>query len=314
MILYAAQDPGPSIYIKFFLENTKYSIKKIKKFSELKKINKKKIELVISGTSLGNSIDKKIINWAKKNKILSISIIEHWTLFKNRFLLKKKYYYPDYILVNDNTAKKLAIADGIPTDKIIISGNLILKKILKKRKKKIIPRNKNILFISEPISETYSKSLISSYSYDEFKTLEYVLKNKPKNSKITIKMHPKEKDDKYSKYKTVVKTIRNKNLDILSKNYYFIIGMTSMLLIELGIIRNDIISFRPNSKIKFFASKLGLMKDIMSEKSLKKYFKNKPKNNNEKYLNEIKSANIKTDILLNLIKKKYDEKNNNNRK
>jgi hypothetical protein len=308
MILYAAQDPGPKIYIKLFLKKTKYKKKEIKNFLELKKINKKKIDFAISGSSLGNSLDKKIIRWAKKNNILSISVIEHWTLFRKRFLLKKKYYYPDFILVNDNIAKQLAIADGIPREKIIISGNLILKKVLERKKKIKILKNKNILFISEPISEEYSKAMLSLYGYDEFKTLEYIIKNKPNDFKITIKIHPKENINKYSKFKSLVRIIRNKNLNIMSKNYYYIIGMTSMLLIELGIIRNDIISFRPNSKIKFFACKVGLAQNVTSEITLKKYFKVKPKNDNKKFLNEIKSAFVKTDSLLNLIKKKYKEK------
>ena len=308
MILYAAQDPGPNVYIKLFLKKTKYKKKNIKNFLELKNINKKKIDFVITGTALGNSLDKKIVKWAKKNKILSISVIEHWTLFRERFHLKKKYYYPDFILVNDNAAKQLAISDGIPREKIIISGNLILKRILEKKKKIKILKNKNILFISEPISEQYSRSMLSLYGYDEFKTLKYIIKNKPNDYKITIKIHPKEKVNKYSKFSSFVKIIKNKNLSILSKNYFYIIGMTSMLLIELGIIRNDIISFRPNSKIKFFICKAGLAKNVTSELELKKNFKVKPRNNNKKFLNQINSFSIKTDSLLDLIKKKYRQK------
>ena len=150
--------------------------------------------------------------------------------------------------------------------------------------------------------------MLSLYGYDEFKTLKCIIKNKPEDYKITIKIHPKEKVNKYSKFSSFVKIVKNKNLNILSKNYFYIIGMTSMLLIELGIIRNDIISFRPNSKIKFFACKAGLAKNVTSELALKKNFKVKPRNNNKKFLNEINSFSIKTDSLLDLIKKKYRQK------
>ena len=73
MIIYASDDPGAVIYIKNFFRNSKHQIKQIKKINSLQ--NVRNIELVITGASLGNSLDKKLI--IKKNKILSISIIEH---------------------------------------------------------------------------------------------------------------------------------------------------------------------------------------------------------------------------------------------
>ena len=61
-----------------------------------------------------------------------------------------------------------------------------------------------------------------------------------------------------------------------------------MLLIELGIYRNDIMSIILNLKT-FFRSKPGLTKNIDSKKRFKYYLKNKPKNNNKKFIDNIKS-------------------------
>ena len=78
-----------------------------------------------------------------------------------------------------------------------------------------------------------------------------------------------------------------------------------MLLIELGIYRNDIMSITLNSKNTFFGSQLGLTKNINSKKQLIYYFQNRPKNNNKRFLNNIKSTKINTDNLLGMLMKKY---------
>ena len=134
---------------------------------------------------------------------------------------------------------------------------------------------------------------------------DFILKNKTKSFDVTIKLHPKEKIKKYSNYFGKVKFLKTKNLNYISKNYSIIFGMTSMLLIELGIYRNDIMSIILNSKKLFFGSKLGLTKNIDSKKRFKYYLKNKPKNNNKKFIDNIKSIKVDTDNLLTKVKKKF---------
>ena len=59
-------------------------------------------------------MDKKLINFSKIKKIKSISIIEHWTNYKKRFLYRRKYLYPDYIFLNDKFAFKEALKYRLP--------------------------------------------------------------------------------------------------------------------------------------------------------------------------------------------------------
>ena len=49
----------------------------------------KNIRLVVTGTCLQEGLDKKLVNWAKLNNIKSISCVDHWTLLKDRFKIKK---------------------------------------------------------------------------------------------------------------------------------------------------------------------------------------------------------------------------------
>ena len=64
----------------------------------------KDIKLVVTGTSLGSiseSVDKKLIYWAKNRNIPTVSIIEHWSWYRKRFETEKGLMLPDYIIVND---------------------------------------------------------------------------------------------------------------------------------------------------------------------------------------------------------------------
>ena len=100
--------------------------------------------MIITGTSLGNSIDKKMVYFGRKNKINTISIIEHWTNFQSRFKLNNKNYLPDRILVNDKIALNFAIKNKLPKEKIAVVGNLRLEKIENIKLKKLSKWSKEI--------------------------------------------------------------------------------------------------------------------------------------------------------------------------
>jgi len=302
MIIYGSDDPGAIVYIKNFLIGSKYKKQEIKTIRALNNINKK-VNFIITGSALGDTLDKKIIKWGKQEKIITISVIEHWTFFKKRFLINNKLFYPDFIFVNDTYAKKLAIKEGIPKKKIFISGNNYFRKIIKKKNinKFKTNTNKKVLFISEPLSESHSGKTLSQFGYNEFKILDSILKNKPTDWNVTIKLHPKEKMQKYKKYLNNIRFLKVKNHRNIIQNYNFIIGMTSILLLELGVYRSDIISYRLNSKDSFIGEKFGLTKNITKEKQLINCFKKKPKNINIKFIQKINSIKIKADMLFELI-------------
>ena len=105
MILLGSSDLGALKYLSLFnnfntldkywiTDKKKINFLKNKKLNVIKDINKTKgIKLAISGTSLGNSVDKKIIRFAKKNNIYCISVIEHWTNFKIDFTTKINIFF-----------------------------------------------------------------------------------------------------------------------------------------------------------------------------------------------------------------------------
>ena len=127
-------DPGGAKSILSYLNIFKSTAKEIKTFTdklikdysqfnieinELKNLNYEsvlnEIDVLITGTSMPTGNELRFLEIAKKKGIFSISIIDHWTNFKNRFLLEDNYIYPNLIAVIDEKAKKIAVEEGIPS-------------------------------------------------------------------------------------------------------------------------------------------------------------------------------------------------------
>ena len=62
---------------------------------------------------------------------------------------------------------------------------------------------------------------------------------------------------------------KDKDLDVIIYSCIKVIGMGSMLLIEAGMIRNDVISYRPNEKFEFVGNKYKITKLVKTLRSLK---------------------------------------------
>ena len=279
MIIIGSSDNGARKYLESINFSSKYKIRKIYNLAQIKKLkhNIKKIKFIITGTSLGNSIDRKLVLFAKQKKIKSISVIEHWTNYRQRFKYRKLNIYPDYIFLNDKISLKKAIKEKLPINKLKIVGNPYLEKLslnkfnqpLSSWAKKIKKKYKKIyLFVSEQIKN--DKNLVGEYKVNEFDTLKMILKSIKSSDLLIIKSHPSENLSKFNKFKcsnVIVKKqfLYNDLINLPTK----IVGIKSILLIELSFFRNDIISFRPRLDPNFFGEEMGIIKLV--RKNLSKY-------------------------------------------
>jgi len=294
MVILGSSDTGAVKYLSnlnrflknkaWVMEDKKKLLKKNTQYLSLKDAKKiKKIKLIITGSALGNSIDKKLISLGRRRKIFTICIIEHWTNYNYRFIYKKNVFLPDLIFVNDSFSYKKAIKAGIPKKKLLVMGNIYFENLSKSNlKRKLSPwaqkiKNKNkkiIFFISEQILKD-KKILAEEYKTDEFQSIKNIITAISEDDILVIKCHPEEKVKKFKQFaKKNIIIKKNVSFSDIVNLPDFIIGMKSILLLELSMFRKDIISYRPLSDNKFIGDIIKCTKLVRGnlKKNLNKKF------------------------------------------
>ena len=142
-------------------------------------------------------------------------------------------------------------------------------------KKYNLPLSKRIIFfISEELKNHFNLRNNKDLGYDEFVVIEHIKSSVRSEDHIVIKLHPEERKRKFNR-------ITNDNISIISDCPIndilsladVVIGMNSMLLLELSMHRNDIISYRPNTKKKFIGEELGVTLILKIKKNSKNFRK-----------------------------------------
>ncbi len=302
MILFVVSDAGPAKYLAYVISafgESKYkciasniSAKVLDHFSVKYFIGDEGVDfnnfnLIVTGSRFEPCIDDKWVSIGLQNNIRTISIIEHWSLYRKRFEVNGKYIYPDMIFVNDYQAKVEAAVDGIPEDKLHIVGNPVLENTqkyeysandeLKWRNSLGIDRERKVItFISENFRADFPRNSPEYEGFDEFEVLNDIYAALCTESVLLIKLHPSEDFNKYDfltknlNIIIILETDINKLIEFSNK----LIGMGSMLLIEASIIKNNVYSYRPNETIEFIGNKNGMVKKIHSKAELKRELSN----------------------------------------
>ena len=174
-------------------------------------------QLHIAGTAWSSDYEISSIKLAKEHSIYTISVLDHWVSYKQRFLYKGEIILPDEIWVSDVIAKDIASKE-FPTVKISVLPNLWMHKLIAKVKNSSLKLNReknkpalNLLYLLEPIRS--SKQWKTKYSdLSEFdalryffdrisilKKLNYIDQNQSKLN-LRFRLHPSEKIEKYKNF------------------------------------------------------------------------------------------------------------------
>ncbi|MDG1737055.1 MAG: hypothetical protein P8H92_03710 [Paracoccaceae bacterium] len=216
-------------------------------------------DLLLCGTSWGMTLDKALTLAATERGIKTVSIVDHWTHFRVRYGDVTDWpekddlrFLTDYCIVIDPAASHLAKKAGIEPSRLRVGGSPHLEKMERESlsailsTEPIVSAKNGILFISERIRE--DSGALEHSPFDEYTVLEDLVRMAERKSiPLDIKLHPQEDDSKFAEFRSL-NTRVYKQLDFakMVNRYRFVVGMNSMLLIELGMWRNDIISYRPD--------------------------------------------------------------------
>ena len=121
------------------------------------------------------------------------------------------------------------------------------------------------MFISQPHKKLQNKlyrlfHIKDYFGFSEYDVIQNIIENIDLNSlNLTIKLHPNERSNKFELLKKrKVKKIINISKTKIVEKYDLIIGMDSMLLLELHMMGAKVLSIRPNSKNLFYGNMLNI--------------------------------------------------------
>ncbi len=211
------------------------------------------IDLVITGTSLPLSLEMAFIEASTEISVSSVSLIDHWINMAARFKKNDDLVLPTWIGVIDDRAKQIAIEEGLPAAKLIITGNAYYE-LLASWKPTIsresflnsmnIPENAvYVLYAPEPLSKFNLQETYGFTEIDGMKKIYQVMNSiLCDNIFIIIKGHANQQHDVFLDY---IKSVSIKNikythqLDIKLCTYFseFVLGFFSNSLIEANIMK-----------------------------------------------------------------------------
>ncbi len=165
-----------------------------------------KSDWILTGTGWESNFERKAIIRARSLGIKSVSFLDHWVNYLERFKEKDEIILPDEIWVGDTDAKRIANKIFKKTP-VLLKKNPYFEDLINEIKyiKKIktdTPKNK-ILYVCEPIANHALKQHGNSmyWGYTEQDALRFFISNISVICNfvdlITIRPHPSEPKDKY---------------------------------------------------------------------------------------------------------------------
>ena len=162
---------------------------------------------VLTGTSWQSDIEIQAIKVAKKLNKRSISFLDRWVNYPQRFMLDGKFILPDEIWVGDKDAFSLAKKEFPETDIRLQSNPYFdnLKSQINQLNAHSSPKptEKYILYACSPLSELAKLKFHDDlyWGFSDHDAVRFFLKNiailKHSTNKVILRPHPSEKKGKY---------------------------------------------------------------------------------------------------------------------
>ena len=233
---------------------------------------------IILSASGSEELEFLFILQAKQAGIKTVSFIDIWTNYKNRFIYKGNKVFPDTILSIDDKCTEEMIDDGIPANLIKEVGQPYLEDICNT----IPPLGKKIVIPIQPIKKTRGDAL----GYDEHDFLKVILEalnNTDIENQIYITSHPDSNFANIQKSRVNIGAGRGL-IDI--KDAHTLLGMFSMQMIVAYIWGRKVASIQPGLLVEDPCplSRWGLVPVIQDSEHLKNFMKEPVDNNSAQIL------------------------------
>lgn len=154
-------------------------------------------ELVITGTGWETDIEHNARKLAQFHQVKSITVIDHWVNYKERFVRDDEIFLPDEFWVTDEYAYEIVLST-FPGKQVLQIPNYYMEKQLRDIAQVKSPNRFELLYVLEPLRTDWERGVPG-----EFQALDYFMSclpelNLPVDTVVRLRPHPSEPNGKYS--------------------------------------------------------------------------------------------------------------------
>ena len=239
----------------------------------LQRLQEDKAVLLLTGTSHnGLNREKLFIRSARHLGIRSMAVLDFWSNYAVRFSDEQGnlIYLPDVIAVMDERARREMMADGVPGENILVTGQpafdalahyrqqfSVVRKLAIRESLAVRDDDLLVLFASQPMRKLYGsdESDPAYLGFDEASVLHAVInaldaisQKSHRRTTLLIRPHPRETAAEYSHYQSdkinVVVAMQGESRDYVIASD-LVIGMNTALLVEACYLGCLVLSLQP---------------------------------------------------------------------
>lgn len=251
--------------------------------------------ILTSASSLPKEMTCRYIwRWGQRHSILTVGVLDQWQNYALRFSGPNKSdhlaYIPDFIFVMDEIARRVMAEEGIPLERIIITGQpafdnirdnfqLLIGEVDRIKGQLNIDGDYIVTYVGESLQDAYGDTL----GYDEQSVLEFLgdtldnfcSENMKSKICLIVKLHP---ENKYEEFESVMQKWPSFEKRIIAKELStyqviaisdIVVGMSSVMLVESILAEKPTVSLQLNSLVdsQLVATRTGAIPFIVSPES-----------------------------------------------
>jgi len=192
-------------------------------------------DLFLAGTSgTLDSVDKQLLRTLRNAP--SVYVMDFWNNYRMRFAET----LPTRLCVIDEPSKRAAIAEGLPAESLVVTGNPHFDHFADR-----VTRDHEdhtlLLFISQPIRADDG----GKYGFDEYRALEDVIASLPPGYRLGIRLHPRDNKHQFDAYLNNRVFVTEGTLEETLSRAGLVIGMFSPVLIQAAVAGKAVLSYEP---------------------------------------------------------------------
>ena len=234
-------------------------------------------DYIITGTSQKNSHELEAIQVAKSHSKKTISLLDHWTNYKERFLLFDKLILPNQIWVFDSYAEELALRFFKDT-KVVRHKNLYIEDQIKYFEEINSQTSQYVLYLCQNLNDHREE-----IPFNDIDAISFFLKNKhlcdknsktPKLNTVCIRVHPSQKSFDLQLLKKrfpqirIIQQTKPSLLNQISESSY-VVGVDTMAMALAVELRKEVFCSIPIQNYKQYFNLLPYEKKIKKIITLK---------------------------------------------